>query len=131
MGGNDFQRTRDVSHPQDFFKDSGNIPDPRDMEIKLKEVLSRELKHRGESVHAVAEATGIPSSTLHSWVAAGQLPSAKNLHHLKKLSEYLNISISVLLFNAKEDNSGATILFQTTFVDQDTKYRLVIEKMKT
>jgi hypothetical protein len=104
------------------------VSDGWDMEIKLKEVINRELKSRNESVHAAAESTGIPSSTLHAW-SVGQLPSAKNLHHIKKLADHLGISLMTLLFNKKDDTTEASILFSSTFVDQDKRYRLVIEKL--
>lgn len=125
----------DVSGGQDDFptngislSESGNLSDSQDMRVKLKEVLTRELKSRNESVHAVAEATGIPSSTLHAW-STGQLPSAKNLHLLKKLSDYLNIPLSVLLFNAREGEPDSAILFSSEFVDDQRRYRLIIEKL--
>ncbi len=70
----------------------------------------------------------IPSSTLHAW-SLGQLPSAKNLHYVKKLGDYLGVSITNLLFNTKDDFAQSNILFSSTFVDQDKRYRLVIEKL--
>lgn len=107
-----------------------NLSDPRDMKkVKLAEILKSQLSSRNQSVHALAEATGIPSSTLHSWVAEGQLPSAKNLHYVHALSQYLGISLSVLLFGVREDESGSSILFQSQFRDGDHQYKLIIEKI--
>lgn len=111
------------------FNCSRKVPDGWHMEIKLKEVLRREFKSRSLTVNAVSVATKIPSSTLNAWVSAGQLPSAKNLGHLQTLSEYLNIPLSMLLFNKRDKESTESVLFSTTFVDQDKRYRLVIEKI--
>jgi uncharacterized protein YggU (UPF0235/DUF167 family) len=98
------------------------------MDIKLQEVISRELKARGESINFLAKACGIPTSTLHNWTQ-GQLPSAKNLHFIKTLSEYWKLPVSVILFNSTEEHQESSILFSSMFVDQDKKYRLTIEKL--
>lgn len=99
------------------------------MEVKLKKVLERECKSAGKSVNLIAEETGVPSSTLHSWLQ-GQLPSAKNLHHLKSLCDYFHLSLEHLLFNTSKANGSATILFSSEFKDQDMRYRLTVERIK-
>lgn len=97
--------------------------------VKLEAVLKRELKARNESINEVARNCKIPVSTLHGWVH-GTLPTAKNLHFLKALSDYLGLSLSVLLFNKKEEASdGSAVLFSSTFIDDEKRYRLVIEKL--
>jgi len=98
------------------------------MEVKLKEVLKRELKNRNETISFVSESTGIPSSTLHAW-SVGQLPSAKNLKHIKTLCDYLKIPLSELLFNVREKETTGSILFSSTFVDEGKQYKLIIEKL--
>jgi transcriptional regulator with XRE-family HTH domain len=98
------------------------------MMVKLKEVLNRELKARNESLNNLARRCKIPPATLHGWLN-GTVPNAKNLHLMKALSKYLGISLSVLLFNEKEESSTATILFSSTFIDEDNQYRLSIEKI--
>jgi len=99
------------------------------MEVKLKQVLERECKASGKSVNAIADATGIPSSTLHAWLQ-GQLPSAKNLHHLHTLSEFFGFSLSMLLFNQREKIYDSTTLFSSEFRDQGVRYRLIVERIK-
>lgn len=94
----------------------------------MKEVLNRELKSRNESLQKLAKATNVPRATLHGW-SQGMLPSAKNIHHLKSLADYFDISISMLLFNVNDEKSRDSILFSSTFVDQDKRYRLTIEKL--
>lgn len=98
--------------------------------IKLKQVLKRELKARNQSITSLAKSCGIPTSVLHGWVG-GTTPSAKNLHMLKKLAEYLEMPISVLLFNASDDAERGTILFTSEFVDEGKRYKLTVEKMKS
>ena len=98
------------------------------MEIKLKDVLRRELKIRHLTIQTLAERCLIPKATLHGW-SQGVLPSAKNIHHLKSLSDYLGLTLDSLLFNVKSEHTKDSILFSTTFIDQDKRYRLVIEKL--
>jgi transcriptional regulator with XRE-family HTH domain len=97
--------------------------------IFLKEVLKRELKARGESIQSISVACRIPHSTVHEWTQ-GRLPSARNLHHLSTLADHLGISLNALLFNVTDDaKNGSSILFSTTFVDEERRYRLIIEKV--
>ena len=98
------------------------------MEIKLRDVLRREMKSRNESVLQIAKGCKIPRTTLNDWVQ-GVLPSAKNIHHLKSLAEYLNTSVTMLLFNVKDENADTSILCSSTFVDQDRRYRIIIKKL--
>lgn len=99
------------------------------MDIKLQEVLNREMKSRGDSVRTVSRETNVPTSTLHNWLQ-GVLPSAKNIHYLDKLGEYFNISISVLLFNKEDNRGGEDILFSSTFVDGKSRYKIIVEKIE-
>lgn len=97
-------------------------------EIKLSQVLKNELKSRELTINRMARDCAIPASVLHGWIN-GTVPSAKNIHHIKTLSDYLNVSIERLLF----DNGAAPsrlILFSSTFMDGKTQYKLTIEKLE-
>ena len=98
------------------------------MEIHLSSVIQREMKLRGDTLNNISKKTKIPLSTLHGW-ANGTLPNAKNLHLIKRLSDYLGVTIAALLFNVKSENSEAEVLFSSTFVDDQKRYRLTIEKL--
>lgn len=97
-------------------------------DIQLKTVLKREMKARNESLNELARKTKIPLSTLHGW-GQGTLPNARNLHFLKTLADHFGISLATLLFNVTEENSGSKILFSSSFVDDERRYRLLIEKL--
>lgn len=99
------------------------------MKVELQQVLKRELKTRNLTINGLARTCGIPQSVLHSWLQ-GVLPSARNLHHVGTLAKYLQLPVSVLLFNQKEDRPEATILFNSEFADGDHKYRLSVEKIR-
>lgn len=98
------------------------------MEIQLCAVIKREIKNRGDTLNNIAKRTKIPLSTLHGW-ANGTLPNGKNLHLIKKLSDYFGLTVAALLFNVKSEESQADILFSSTFVDDHKRYRLTIEKL--
>lgn len=100
------------------------------MEIKLREVLQREFKARGLSINEAARKCKIPISTLHGWTKGNSLPTAKNLHFIKTLSDYLEISITMLLFNVHDKDSSNTVLFSSNFVDEGHRYKITVEKMK-
>jgi hypothetical protein len=99
------------------------------MRICLEQVLKRELKARGETLSSLSNSCSIPLSVLHGWTH-GVLPSAKNLHHVQALSEYLNIPVSVLLFNKADPKSSDSILFSSEFADGEVKYRISVERIK-
>lgn len=99
------------------------------MEIVLGEIIRRELKARGgESVNELSRRVKIPLSTIHGWVTGATLPNARNLHMVKKLADYFEISLSEMLFGVKEEHGGA-VLFSSQFQDSERKYRLVVERL--
>ncbi len=95
--------------------------------VMMDKIIKREARLRKMAINQIAIECNIPTSILHSW-ANGTLPSAKNLHHIQKLSSYLGISVEDLLFGNKE-NSQSKILFTSTFVDGSSEYRIVLEKI--
>ncbi len=98
------------------------------MKVKIQNILKEELDKKKLTINKIANECNIPVSVLHGWVN-GTLPSAKNLHLVKVLSDYLNISIPHLLF-AEKNNNDHLILFSSTFRDGETQYKLTIEKVK-
>lgn len=99
------------------------------MKINLQQVLKREMKNRGISINKLSKSCRIPVSVLHGWIQ-GALPSAKNLHHIQSLSEYLGLSFEMLLFNREPSRKNAIILFSSEFIDGKSKYKILIEKME-
>ena len=98
------------------------------MSIKLKDSLAKELKRRKLSITKLAKSCGIPTSVLHGWIN-GTLPSAKNLHLIKVLSDYLKLPVDEMLFEENEEKDPSSlILFSSTFRDGDAQYKLTIEK---
>ncbi|MFV3408906.1 helix-turn-helix domain-containing protein [Bdellovibrio bacteriovorus] len=99
------------------------------MKVQVQTVLKREFKARKLTINGVAKSCGVPVSVLHGW-CEGVLPSAKNLHHLGTLAKFLNLSISVLLFDQEESESPQVTLFNSEFKDAGNLYKVVVTKVK-
>ena len=97
--------------------------------FKLHETLKGALNAHDKSITQLAKECKIPVSVLHGWVN-GTLPSAKNLHHVLKLSLHLEVSIEELLFGARSSKETSNNVFSCNFVDGNEKYRLIIQKIQ-
>lgn len=93
-------------------------------EIKLSQVLHRELK--GKVISKIAKEVGISVSILHDWYSSSRKPSAKNMWQLKKLADYLGLTLEQILFDEKGERQ---IISSTSFVDRGVLYRVNIEKV--
>ena len=115
----------------EFFKVAEQVSDLLNMEkeVKIKDVLNRELRARNQSITSLSRECGIPVSVLHGW-CRGTLPSAKNMHMVKKLADHLSIPISVLLFNITDEENGNMIVFSSEFCEGKNIYKITIEKIK-
>ena len=94
-------------------------------EIKLSRVLQRELKDR--VISKVAKEVKIGGSLLHDWHSGARTPSAKNMWQLKKVADYLGLTLEEVLFDEKTDRE---LISSTTFTDRGLQYRVSIEKVK-
>ena len=94
-------------------------------EIKLSQVLQRELK--GKVVSRVAKEIGISGSLLHDWYSSARKPSAKNMWHLKKVADYLGLTLEEILFDESKEKQTIS---STVFSDRGVQYRVNIEKVK-
>lgn len=95
------------------------------MEIKLASVLKKALK--GKRLTQVAADSGVNKSLLHDWVSSGRKPSGKNMPQLKRLANYLGMSLDEVLFG---EPSQRTVISTTRFSDQGHEYLVSVEKLK-
>lgn len=93
--------------------------------LNFENNLKSEFKLRQLTVTKVAKECHIPQSVLHGWLN-GTLPSAKNIHHVKTLCEYLGVTIDKILFDI--DSKDKKIIFQQTFKDGVINFTLTVEK---
>lgn len=96
--------------------------------IRLAEALSREIEERDMTVSKLAKECKIPISVLHGWIN-GTSPSAKNIHHLYSLCQYLDLSLDQLLFGVRTSMKDRSIIFQSIFMDGENQYKLTVEKI--
>jgi transcriptional regulator with XRE-family HTH domain len=68
-------------------------------EIKIGSVLRRLLKLQSKTVKKVSQETGIPYSTLHTWLENRQ---PKDILKAQRLADYFGISLNQLLFDQEE-----------------------------
>ena len=94
-------------------------------EIQLSKVLKRELK--GKVLSRVAKDVGISVSLLHDWHSSARMPSARNIVYLKKLADHLGLTLEEVLFDCRPERK---IISTTSFSDNGTIYKIIIEKMK-
>ncbi len=97
------------------------------MEIKLQQVLTREMKNRSINITSLSRETQIPRTTLHDWLA-GRLPSSKNVGYLYHLSTFFEVPLSVLLFDKKEEKSSSVIVFTSSFIEGESRFKITVEK---
>ena len=96
-----------------------------DMDIKLSEVLRRELK--GCDLKRIATECCIKQTTLLNW-RDGTSPNLKQAEGLLNLCKFLNLSLEELLFNKRDMISKNEIISQTMFKDNDSFFKVTIEK---
>jgi transposase-like protein len=102
-----------------------NFGDNKDMsELKFTQVLSERLK--GKSVSKVANDIGMPRNLLFEWVKSKRSPNLKNVNYIKKLADYLGLTLEELLIGEEEKK----IISSISFSDEGREYRLVIERTK-
>ena len=94
-------------------------------EIVLATVLQRELQ--GKVLSRVAKEIGISVALLHDWHSSSRKPSAKNMYQLKKLADYLGLTLEEILFDQETDKKT---ICSTTFSDNGKTYRINIERFE-
>jgi transcriptional regulator with XRE-family HTH domain len=95
-----------------------------DQKIILRQTLRSLLADKRLTIKAVAEATGIPRTTLGDWISAGNIP--RNLSQVRKLARYLGVSIEYLLFG-----EGGPDLGGSEAVILDGIFRVRLERINT
>lgn len=95
------------------------------VETKISEILSKKLA--GENLSRVARELGISKSLLSDWVAARRIPSLKNIDSVKKVADYLGLSLEHLLLGKEDDRK---IISNVVFEDGSRRYRINVERLK-
>lgn len=94
------------------------------MEKAFHKIISEKLKDKNLS--EISRKLGIPRSILQDWIHEGRAPSLKNIKHLRKLADFLELSLEELLTGEKISRNISTV----TFEDDDRKYKVTITRIK-
>lgn len=95
------------------------------METKISDILRERLK--GKNLSQVARDLSINKGLLADWVSARRIPSLRNIGALKKLADYLGLSLEQLLLGK---DSERKIISNVIFDDEKRSYRINIERLK-
>jgi ribosome-binding protein aMBF1 (putative translation factor) len=80
----------------------------------------------GKNLSFIAKELNIPKQVLHDWVHGERLPSMKNIEYVKRLSEFLGLSLEELLLG----QSARKVISSVSFMDEGKKYIINIEKVE-
>ncbi len=79
-----------------------------------------------KNLSELARELDMPRSIFQDWVQEKRLPSMKNLKYLRRIADYLNMSLDELLTGETEKKVVTSI----TFEDQERKYQILINRIK-
>jgi len=94
------------------------------MELKFTKIVSQALE--GKNVSQIARELGIPRNILFEWAKAKRSPSLNKIDYIKKLADYLGLSLDELLIGKDEKR----IVSSVSFRDEGREYRVLIERIK-
>lgn len=91
--------------------------------------MSKILAHRlkGENLSALAKVLEMPRSMLHDWVKGKRVPSLNNIEYIKKLADYLGITLEEQLTGATDEKK---VISSVLFQDESRQYKVSIERLK-
>ncbi len=81
--------------------------------MTLKQTLPLLLKQKKWSYQKLSEESGVPKSTLHSWVSTGQ--SAISLEQLKAVADSLQVGIHTLVWGLPDPHENSTEVLEQIF----------------
>lgn len=94
------------------------------MELKFSKILSLALK--GKNISSIAREIDMPRSMLHDWVKSKRVPSLNNIEYIKRLADYLGLSLEEILIG----EVGKKTISSITFQDDQRQYRISVERIK-
>ena len=94
------------------------------MELKFSKIISHALK--GKNLSAIARELDMPRAMLHDWVKAKRVPSLNNIEYVKRLADYLNLSLEEILIGEETKKIISSVSFQ----DDSRQYKISVERIK-
>lgn len=94
------------------------------MKKKFNKLLQAQFAEKNLS--ELSRQLKIPRSVLQDWIRDEREPSFKNLDYLKRIAEYLGLTLDELLTG----ESNARMLSSVTFEDDGKRYQILINRIK-
>lgn len=94
------------------------------MKKKFNKLLQAQFAEKNLS--ELSRQLKIPRSVLQDWIRDEREPSFKNLDYLKRIAEYLGLTLDELLTG----ESNTRMLSSVTFEDDGKRYQILINRIK-
>jgi len=92
----------------------------------LDKSLQRLLKEKNFSATELAKTLGIPSSTVHDWLA-GRVP--RNLDQIRQVAEFFKVSTHEILFNEPDPRSLLSDILEGSTEIHSGLYQITVKKV--
>lgn len=94
----------------------------------MKKTFHKILKDnfKDKNLSELSRQLEIPRSVLQDWIKDEREPSFKNLDYLKRLADYLGLSLDELLTGETQ----VKLLSAVTFEDDGKRYQILINRVK-
>ena len=97
--------------------------------LKFQKVLSKELEKRGLNANSLSKKSGIPRSTIYSWLS-GSYPDSRTIYSVKILAGFFGISLEYLLFEENEKREETYLVNEIISGKDGLFYRVKVSTIK-
>ena len=97
--------------------------------LKFQKVLNKELEKRGLNANSLSKKSGIPRSTIYSWLS-GSYPDSRTIYSVKTLADFFGVSLEYLLFEAKEKKEDTYLVNEIISGRDGNLYRVKVSAIK-
>ena len=101
-------------------------------ELKFDKVLSKELQKRGLNANSLSLKSGIPRSTLYSWLG-GACPDSRTIYFVKVLADFFGVNLDYLLFGTKskkEEKEEESLVIMKLYPTDGLLYRVKVSMIQ-
>jgi predicted transcriptional regulator len=99
------------------------------IELKFNKVLSQELQKRGLNANSLSLKSGIPRSTIYSWLS-GAFPDSRTISSVKVLADFFGIDLEYLLFGSRSIEDENLVINEVISGLDGVLYRVKVSTIK-
>ena len=97
--------------------------------LKFQKVLNKELEKRGLNANSLSKKSGIPRSTIYSWLS-GSYPDSRTIYSVKELADFFGVSLEYLLFEESEKREETYLVNEIITGKDGLFYRVKVSAIK-